>query len=171
MPGEAKGGHTYIEAEGQSPGRVMPVEAEEETCTLKPRDEVLAIGCQVKPKGVKLKKDVDSMKPKGGDSGQIMKDYEPKSEVGVIHYVRVVRVLDKGQGSASEVNFRIAANVAPTGNIPPLPVDSHVADICHSVAGPPGEGSGAAIAAVTHSVTSGGRMGVGATISFHKATL
>ena len=82
----------------------------------------------------------------------------------VIHYVRMVRVRDGEQSSDSEVQFRVAAHVAPTGNIPPLPVDSHEADISPIFARPPGEGY-EAVQSATHSPTLVGRTGYdGATI-------
>ena len=72
----------------------------------------------------------------------------------------MVRVTEREQSSASEIQFRTTVNVAPAGNISPLPVDSHVGDICHRVVGPSGEGSEAA-AAVSHSSTIGGEVGFG----------
>ena len=83
----------------------------------------------------------------------------PEAEGETSYHLRMFQVTEEEQSSTSEVQ---SANVAPTGNIPPLPVDSHVGDLCHSVVGPPGEGSEAPIAAVTLSSTIGGEVGFGA---------
>jgi hypothetical protein len=138
----------YLKLSRRSPGRLEPDEAEgRQTAS---EDEVLAFSGSVETEGKCFSYTNDNWRIR-----------PPEAEGDGAHYrVRMVRVRDGEQSSGSEVQFRTTVHVAPPGNSPPLPVDSHVGDICHSFAGPSGEGSEAA-AAVSHSSTIGGEVGFG----------
>ena len=79
---------------------------------------------------------------------------EPGFEV--CYCVRMVKVKEGEPSDVSEVQFRLAAHEAPTGNIPPLLVDSHEAGMSPHFAWPPGEGKEAES---THSLMMVGRTG------------
>ena len=94
-------------------------------------------------------------------------DSDSSEEEYVHRCVFMVRVLPDDQSSGSEVQFRQQPNVAPAGNTPPAPVDSHQ-DVRPRVTRPSGvdaEGTAAdAVPSTSRSRTSEVGPGYGATI-------
>jgi len=90
---------------------------------------------------------------------------EAETETGWWYQNRMIRVTEGEQSSSSEIQFRVVGNIAPLDNIPPLPVDSHEADMSPHFAWPPGEGRETE-AGLSRSPTMVGKtgFGVGATL-------
>ena len=105
-----------------------------------------------------------SLKPKAAglcdEVLAIVSQLEAEGEAEVWYQSRMIRVTEGDQSSASEIQFRATVHEAPTDNIPPLPVDSHEADISPHFAWPPGEGR-AVEERLSHSPTMVGKTGFG----------
>ena len=149
---EAEGDHQYPEAEGgememgnhrRSAVRVTPGEAGGLSRVVRDEASLLVRDLRIS-EGTWLTEGVpesfatrvapgESLKPKAAglcdEVLAVVDQPEAEGEAEVWYQSRMIRVKEGDQSSVSEIQFRATVQEAPTDNIPPLPVDSHEADI------------------------------------------